>query len=103
MLGPILFVIDMLPLGQLPGVIIIHFHFYGNDAWVYIETIREPITDLIELNSCLEEIRAWMSTNLLAFFLLASLAGLPPLPVGAALACDTVLCEASALMRGRHR
>lgn len=40
-----------------------YFHFYADDAQVYIKTKPNPFTPLIKLKTSQKEMRAWMSTN----------------------------------------
>jgi hypothetical protein len=57
-LGPSLFLIYILPLGQILRDYDINFHCYADDTQVYINTKLETIFALAKLSSCLEDIRA---------------------------------------------
>lgn len=60
---PILFIMYMLPLGQIVRDYNINFHAFDNQ--VYINTKPDTISAQAKLSSCLEDIRAWMKDNFL--------------------------------------
>ncbi|KAF7652305.1 hypothetical protein LDENG_00098610 [Lucifuga dentata] len=66
-LGPLLFIIYLLPLGHILRHYKIHFHCYADDTQLYIST--KPNTSLppSALTSCLQDINIWMSNNFLKF------------------------------------
>ncbi|XP_060949590.1 serine/threonine-protein phosphatase 6 regulatory subunit 3-like [Limanda limanda] len=63
-LGPLLFIINLIPLGTLLRHHGVHFHCYADDTQVYISSkpTAIPPTSLI---TCLDDIRSWMSRNFL--------------------------------------
>ena len=66
-LGPTLFTLYMLPLGQVTRNHGIAFHCYADDTQLYLKTNPTPSTPLplSTLTTCLEEIEAWMKLNFL--------------------------------------
>uniref|UniRef100_A0A8C7D7L2 Reverse transcriptase domain-containing protein n=1 Tax=Oncorhynchus kisutch TaxID=8019 RepID=A0A8C7D7L2_ONCKI len=52
-LGPILFVLYMLPLGRVISRCGISFHCYANDSQLYVETAPGPSDACARLNACL--------------------------------------------------
>ena len=64
-LGPILFITYMLPLGGVISRHGISFHCYADDTQLYIRTAPTPSAALSSLTTCLEEIKAWMNNNFL--------------------------------------
>ncbi len=67
-LGPILFILYMLPLGKVISRLGIYFHCYANVTQLYMKTGIHPSsssTTLTTLTASLEEIREWMNQNFL--------------------------------------
>ena len=65
MLGPILFLIYLLPLSHILRKHGIKFHFYADDGQIYIKTLPSPTDTVSSLNNCLKDIQAWMSISFL--------------------------------------
>ncbi len=55
-LGPILFLLYMLPLG---------FHCFADDTQVYLTLWKQDKRTIASLLNCLHEVKLWMSANLL--------------------------------------
>ena len=64
-LGPILFSIYMLPLGNIIRKHGISFHCYADDTQLYLPVKPNNLTELSRLSDCLTDIKSWMSTNFL--------------------------------------
>ena len=64
-LGPILFLIYLLPLGHILRNHCMNFHFYADDGQIYIKTQPNPTDTVNSLNNCLKDIQAWMSNSFL--------------------------------------
>ena len=64
-LGPILFIIYMLPLGCVVSRHGMSFHCYADDTQLYIKTAPNPSAAMSCLTACLGEIKAWMRNNFL--------------------------------------
>ncbi|XP_060929417.1 uncharacterized protein LOC133003646 [Limanda limanda] len=64
-LGPILFIIYMLPLGRVISKHRMSFHCYADNTQLYIKTAPNPSAAISCLTACLGEIKTWMSSNFL--------------------------------------
>ena len=64
-LGPILFSIYMLPLGQIIQKHNISFHCYADDTQLYLPLKPNDRQNLNSLLDCLEDIKCWMAQNVL--------------------------------------
>uniref|UniRef100_A0A3P9ME72 Reverse transcriptase domain-containing protein n=1 Tax=Oryzias latipes TaxID=8090 RepID=A0A3P9ME72_ORYLA len=64
-LGPILLIIYMLPLGRVINNHGLSFHCYADDTQINIKTAPNSTAVLSHLTTCLEEINAWMKSNFL--------------------------------------
>uniref|UniRef100_A0A671U025 Reverse transcriptase domain-containing protein n=1 Tax=Sparus aurata TaxID=8175 RepID=A0A671U025_SPAAU len=64
-LGPLLFIIYLLPLGTILRHHGILFHCYADDTQVYISSKPNAAIPPTSLSTCLEDIRSWMSRNFL--------------------------------------
>jgi exonuclease III len=65
-LGPILFTIYTLPLGDIFRKHNISFHLYADDTQIYVTCDAENINDEIsKIEACIAEVRMWMAANFL--------------------------------------
>ena len=64
-LGPILFSIYMLPLGNIIRTHSVNFHCYADDTQLYLSIKPEQSNQLTNLQACLKDIKTWMTRNFL--------------------------------------
>lgn len=64
-LGPILFVLYMLPLSRIIRNHDINFHCYADDTPLYLVIMPDDSHQLAKLQGCLQDIKSWMTCNFL--------------------------------------
>ena len=64
-LGPLLFSLYILPLGELISAHGVNFHFYADDTQLYLSVAPDDPSALDPLLTCLSDITCWMSENFL--------------------------------------
>ncbi|KAL0153382.1 hypothetical protein M9458_051301 [Cirrhinus mrigala] len=65
-LGPLLFIIYIMPLGQIIRNYGFQYHCYADDIQIYTSCRPDSIHQTAALASCVDELKAWLSSNSLS-------------------------------------
>ncbi len=66
-LGPLLFLLHLLPLGSILLKHGILFHFYADDCQIHVPLARNDSYSFQPLLECLNNVKAWIALNVLSF------------------------------------
>ena len=64
-LGPLLFSLYMLPLGQILQNLNVNYHSYADDTQIYLALSPDDCSPIESLCHCLEQVKNWMNQNFL--------------------------------------
>lgn len=64
-LGPLLFSLYMLPLGQILQNSKVNYHSYADDTQIYLALSPDDCSPIESLCDCLEQVKEWMNQNFL--------------------------------------
>ncbi len=64
-LGPILFILYLLPLGSVIKKHVINFHCYADDVQLYLSFKPDETNKMSKFQACLQDIKIWMTRNFL--------------------------------------
>ncbi len=64
-LGPLIFTLYMLPLGDIIRKHGVSFHFYADDTQLYVSSQPDETYQFAKLTECIVDIKNWMTINFL--------------------------------------